>query len=296
MFPLRHFHILLGAVVISLVIFGFVRRSGSMPVVTDGNELTDAQPIRFEEIDPSNFDRSTTIDNPWWSLKPGTRWVYEGYSLADGERVRHMVVDTVTDLTKDINGIRAVVSLEEDYSDGKLIEREIAFHAQDKNGNVWHLGQLREEYEDTHFSGAQAWLVGHLTDAKAGIRMLATPVQGASYSQGYAPPPFHWTDRSYVSQLGQQTRVAAGSYNDVMIIEEWDEETPPGVFQTKYYARGVGLVRVGFRGDDPEQEELELVKVEQLGPAFLAEAREEALKIEERAYVYGHTSPAEQIK
>jgi hypothetical protein len=253
------------------------------------------QDNEYLEIDPAKFHRSTDITSEWWPLKPGHRLTYDGYSVEDGEEVPHTIVDTVTDLTKVIYGIRAVVSLEEDYSDGQLVERELAFHAQDDEGNVWHLGQLREEYEDgSTFIGAQSWLVGHLNGAKAGIRMMAKPRVGTTYSQGFAPAPFSWTDRSRVVQMGQKTTVRAGSFDDVLLVEEWDQETPRGVFQLKYYARGVGVVRVGYKGPDPEKEEVELVRVEQLNAEELAEARDVALKIEERAYVYGSTPPAQQ--
>ena len=245
------------------------------------------------EIDTTTFDRSTTIDNEWWPLKPGSQHVYAGTTVEDGEEIPHSVVETVTDLTKVINDVRVVVCLEEDYSAGELVEAELAFHAQDNDGNVWHLGQLREEYEEKHFIGAQSWLSGHLEGAKAGIRMMKNPQVGASYSQGFAPPPFYWTDCSRVDQMGVKTTVPAGSFDDVMVIEEWDQESPTGVFQTKYYARGVGVIKVGFKGPDPEKEELELVKTVQLSPEELAEARARALKIEERAYVYGHTPAAE---
>lgn len=296
MSALRPLHLFLGVLVVVLVIIGFLRRYEPTPAVTTTGEATKHAAVPLEEIDPNNFDRSTTIDNKWMPLQPGTRWVYEGFSIEDGERVRHMLVDTVTDLTKEINGVRTIVSLEEDYSDGKLIEREIAFHAQDNDGNVWHLGQLRETYDDVEFVGARVWMVGNPAGAKAGIRMLAAPLPGARYSQGYAPAPFHWTDRSQVSEMGQQTSVAAGQYNEVMIIDEWDADTPPGVFQTKYYAPDVGVVRVGFKGDDPEKEEMELVTMKQLAPEQRAEARAEALKIEERAYMYGRTPPAEPLR
>jgi hypothetical protein len=66
------------------------------------------------EIDPKNFDRPTVIDNKWMPMKPGMRHVYEGFCVEDGEPVRHSIVETVTDLTKMIGGIRAVVTLEED--------------------------------------------------------------------------------------------------------------------------------------------------------------------------------------
>jgi hypothetical protein len=56
----------------------------------------------------------------------------------------------------------------------------------------------------------------------------------------------------------------------------------------------VGVVQVGAEGD-PEGETLALVEVVQPSPQVLAEARNEALKLEERAYqvsdVYRSTPP-----
>jgi hypothetical protein len=202
----------------------------------------------------------------------------------------------VTDLTKMINGVRALVNLEMDFRNGKLLEKEIAFHAQDKEGNVWHLGQLRETYEDQQLVGGQSWLVGYPKEAKAGIRMLGKPAVGTpAYSQGYAPAPFYWTDRARVTQMGKSTKVPAGTYKDVMVIEEWDEESPKGAVQVKYYARGLGIVRIGFRGADTNKEDVALVKVEELSPEAMAEARAEALGLEKRAYEYSRTPPVERI-
>jgi hypothetical protein len=101
-----------------------------------------------------------------------------------------------------------------------------------------------------------------------------------------------------VYQMGQKTCVPLKCYEDVLVIDETSKEEP-GAHQLKYYARGVGYVRVGWRGKgDKTKETLELVKVEQLGPKALAEARAQALKLEKRAYeisknVYAHTPPAE---
>ena len=261
---------------------------------SDGEGFPEEEFQDFLEIDPNNFDNSTVIDNEWWPLTPGTRLVYEGFTVENGEKVPHSVEDTVTDLTKVINGVRTLVSLEKDFSDGEMIETEIVFHAQDNDGNVWHLGQLRETYDEVEFVGGRVWFVGVPEGAKAGIRMQADPQLGApSYSQGFAPVPFAWTDRARVYQMGQKTTIATGSYDSVMVIQEADQETEPGVFQLKYYARGVGVVRIGFLGDDPEQEEMELVEIAKLSPEELAEARTEALGVEQRAYMYSQTPPAE---
>jgi hypothetical protein len=230
-------------------------------------------------------------------LKPGTRFVYEGFTNEDGRRIPHRVVFTVTDLTKVIAGVRAVVAHDADYSAGKMEEEEIVFFAQDKDGNVWHLGQYPEVYENGKFVEAPAWIHG-FQDARAGIMMKAEPRPGTpSYSQGWAPS-VPWTDRGVVYQVGQKTCIPVGCYEDVLVIDETSKEEP-GAHHLKYYARGVGNVRVGWRGDgEKTKETLELVKVEQLGPQALAEARAAALKLEKRAYkisknVYAHTQPAE---
>ena len=54
--------------------------------------------------------------------------------------------------------------------------------------------------------------------------------------------------------MGQKTCVPVDCYEDVLVIEEYERDKP-GAYQLKYYAPGVGDVRVGWRG--PEEEEKE---------------------------------------
>ena len=113
----------------------------------------------------------------------------------------------------------------------------------------------------------------------------------ASYSQGYAPPPFNWTDRARVYQMNQKTTVPYSDFDSILVIEEYNQEEP-GAVQLKYYARGVGGVRVGWSGSDEQQETLELVEVLHLDKEALAKVRVEALELEKRAYIYSTTPPA----
>ena len=301
---MQRFRIIFAAAVTLLALSASACGSGDAPEAsTDGGTTPEATVDdklygkEFEDFDANNFDDgSANIDNEWWPQQPGMKYVYEGSEIEDGERGPHRVEFIVTDLTKVIAGVRTVVSVEIDYSRGKLIEQELAFHAQDKEGNIWHLGQYRETYDDVELVGGRVFFPGYPEGARAGIRMHAEPRAGTpGYSQGYAPPPFHWTDRGRVYQVGQKTTVRSGSYDDVVVIEEWDAETEAGVFQLKYHARGVGVVRIGWRGDDPNKEELELVEVVQLTPEELAKVRAQALEMEERASFYtSGSSSAEQ--
>jgi hypothetical protein len=248
---------------------------------------------KFEEIDPKNFDNPIKIDNPYMPLNPGTKLVYEGSTVEDGESTPHRIEFVVTDLTKVINGINTVVIFDRDFADGLMEESELTYFAQDNFGNVWHLGQYSEVYDEVEFVGGRMWVVGHLEGAKAGIMMKAEPKMGApSYSQGYAPPPFNWTDRARTYKMGEKTTVGAGTYDDVLITEEFNEEEP-NAFQLKYYAKNIGNVRIGWRGDDQQQETMELVEYVTLNTEEMAEIRAMALELEKRAYVYGKTPPAE---
>ncbi len=175
---------------------------------------------RLPDLEVGSFDRSTQIDNPWMPLKPGTRFVYDGTTIEDdGKAVPHRIVVNVTDLTKLIGGVRTVVSWDLDYSDGELVEAELAFYAQDRAGTVWYLGEYPEEYEDGKFVAARPWIHG-LEGARAGIMMPAGPQLGTpSYAEGWGPA-VGWTDRGQVDQVGQKTCVPVGCYDDVLVITE----------------------------------------------------------------------------
>jgi hypothetical protein len=252
-----------------------------------------------ENIDAGRFGRSHQIDNPWIPLKPGTRFVYEGTTIEDdGTPVPHRVVINVTDLTKLIGGVRTVVTWDLDYSDGELVEAELAFFAQDTTGIVWRMGEYPEEYEEGKFVAAPAWIHG-FEDARAGIMMLANPQLGTpSYAEGWGPA-VNWTDRGQVDQMGQKTCVPVACYEEVLVIAE-TSAGEAGAQQLKYYARGVGNVRVGWRGaGEKTKETLELTRVEQLDAVGLAEMRASALEMERNAYerskaVYAHTPPVER--
>jgi hypothetical protein len=255
-----------------------------------------ATEITADDFDSANFDSSPSIDNEWIPMEPGTQLTYEGSTSEDGERIGHRVVFTVTDMMKTVNGVPVLVIWERDWSTGHLEEAELAFFAEDKDGNVWHLGQYPEVYEEGELVEAPAWIAG--TDgAKAGITMKSSPKLGApDYSQGFAPPPVNWVDRAEVHSEGVKTCVPYDCFEDVLVTREF-EVGKPDAYQLKYYARGVGNVRVGWLGkNDKDHEVLQLTKVEQLGPAAMDEARASALELEKNAYkirkkVYGATTP-----
>ena len=215
----------------------------------------------------------------------------------EGRQTRR-VVTTVTDLSKVIDGVQTLVIWERDYTAGQLSEPELAFFAQDNAGNVWLVGEYPEEYENGKFDKAPAWISGQ-KGARAGIAMLANPKLGsADYAQGFAPPPVDFTDRAKVYKTGQKSCTTVECYENVLVTEEFNPDEP-GAFQLKYYASGVGNVRVGWRGKKEEEKEiLELVELNHLSPEALAKVRKKAMEMDGRAYersseVYDETPPAQ---
>jgi len=253
--------------------------------------------ITEKDFDPRNFPVAPKVDNRWYPLVPGTQLIMEGRANRGHGRLPHQVVTTVTDLTKVVNGVRTVVIWDRDINEGQLEESELAFQAQDNDGNVWLLGEYPEVYEDGKLQGAEdTWIAG-LQRARPGVLMRANPRAGTpSYLEGFAPK-IEFQDRAKVSKTGIRNCVPLSCYKDVLLIDEWNPLEAGDAHQLKSYAPGVGNIRVGAV-KDPEAEELVLVKVRHLSGDELAELRSQALQLDARAYVvrkdlYRHTPPAQ---
>ena len=272
-----------------------VRLAASRPTPSTVPPLPDVGVPRteFETFDYENFDNPTVIDNPYLPFEPWTKLVYEGFTN-EGEYIEHRVEYRVTDMTKVIDGIETLVVWALDYSGGELAETELAFFAQDNDGNVWRMGEHPEEYDQGALVDAPTWLAG-LAGSYAGIAMRGDLAEGSpSYSQGWAPA-VEFNDRARIGGFSDETCVAAGCYETVLIVDEFNVEEP-GAFQHKYFAPGVGNIKVDWSGTDETREELELVSISRLSGADKAVARTSVLELEAHAYevspdVYGLTEP-----
>ena len=246
---------------------------------------------RYEHYDRAKFDAAPTeIDNRYLPLRAGMHQVLVG---SDRHHRVHRIEVVVTDLVQMIDGVPTTVVWERDFDGEALVEAELSYYAQDTAGNVWHLGEYAEAYDDAELIGATGWLQGQLAGARAGIIMRADPRPGtASYSEGYGPPPIYWTDRAQIAGRNLTVRVPTGRYHGVVLVEEYSEQERTG-FQRKYYAPGVGNVKVGWRGADEAQEVLVLRTDELLDEAGMSSARAAARALEARAKMYGSTPPSE---
>jgi len=195
--------------------------------VIDAGPASDYRPI----LDPADF--VDTIDNPYLPLAVGARWVYEGD--VDGQHERIEV--TVTADRHEVLGIPAVVVSDVNYVDGELAAQTFDWYAQDRDGNVWYLGEDTEEYENGELIGTEgSWEAG-VDGALPGIFMLADPTVGEAYRQHYDEGEAD--DLAEVRRIGVTHTIGLGEYRDVVVVREWSP-VEPEIVEEKSYAPGVG--------------------------------------------------------
>jgi hypothetical protein len=200
--------------------------------------------------DPARF--STTIDNPFLPLVPGTVMRYR--ETGDDGTGRDVV--RVTHRTKLVEGVRTVVVRDRAFLGGELVEDTFDWYAQDRRGNVWYFGENTKEYENGEVvSTAGSWKAGR-DGARAGIVMKAHPRVGDTYRQEFAPGVAE--DQATVLSRDAVVTVPYGSFRNVLRTKDFTA-LEPGTVENKFYARGIGsvlekLVRGGH-------ERLVLVKV-----------------------------------
>ncbi|MGI8675515.1 MAG: hypothetical protein ACR2JT_01095 [Nocardioidaceae bacterium] len=202
------------------------------------------------DLDPADF--TPRITNPYWPMKPGSKWTYRE---TDGKSTQRVTI-RVTDRTRMVRGIKARVVHDVVREHGDLVENTFDWYAQDSGGSIWYLGENTREYENGEVvSHEGAWEYG-VDGAQAGILIPANPKPGCSYRQEYYEGEAE--DAGQILSTKEDVKVRAGRYRDVLAT---GDSTPltPWVLEHKFYAKGVGLVlAVGVSPDGAREE---LVKV-----------------------------------
>jgi hypothetical protein len=242
----------------------------------------------YKKFDPKNFGEPTGDLNKWYPLVPGTQTLRDGSITRGSRKLTHRLRVTVTDVTKEVNGVRTVLVLDQDIDAGQVGEASLDYLAQDKFGNIWYLGSYTELYEGGEFVNAvDAWLAGE-KDAKPGVWMLTDPKEGMKFVQAQTSEE---TIRAEVAKVDERKCVPFDCFKSLAILEDGSE--------FKYYGPGVGHIATEPNYSGGEQEKEELVNVVKLKPQGLAEMSAEALKLDKRASkeaksVFGNSEPAQR--
>ena len=202
--------------------------TAATPVIDPGDGGTYA-PV----LDPTDFvDR---IDNPYLPFLPGTSWTFEGVSSGKPEHIEVVV----TPERKEILGISAVVVRDTVTVDGEVVEDTFDWFAQDRDGNVWYLGEAVQDFENGKLVGTDGTWEAGVDGAVAGIVMPATPAVGDAYRQEFSIGEAE--DMFEIIADDDTETVPAGQFARVVVTKDWNP-LEPDVIEEKRYAPGVGLI------------------------------------------------------
>jgi hypothetical protein len=210
---------------------------------------TVALPQGSEPVKLNPADFSVRIDNPYWPMTPGSRWVYR--ESEDGAQQRVEV--TVTAETKVVAaGIRARVVHDVVTENGEPVEVTDDWYAQDSDGNVWYLGEDTAEYVNGKVKTTAGSFEAGADGAQPGVIVPADPEVGLAYRQEYYAGQAE--DEAEILSLDEQAEVPFGHFTGIMLTKDLNP-LDPKFLEYKLYARGIGpaLVIAASGGTDREE-------------------------------------------
>src|SRR3954447_12099406 len=159
------------------VVLGFAALAGCSAHAATG------LPRGTESVQPDPAAFTTDIDNRYWPMRPGARWVYESVDT-DGT-AQHVEVTVLDETYRVAAGVTARVLHDVVTQDGAVAEDTRDYYAQDADGNIWHLGEQTTEYPPgAPPSTESSWEAG-VDGAQPGIAVPADPRPGLTYRQEY---------------------------------------------------------------------------------------------------------------
>jgi hypothetical protein len=208
---------------------------GLLSACTPATSSPTAAPYSVD-IRPDEF--VTGVDNAYFPLAPGAKYVYESRT---SEGLEQATVEVLPE-TRQVMGVPATVVHDSVTLDGELIEDTYDWYAQDIQGNVWYLGEDVTNYENGQVQDkAGSWETG-VDGALPGILIFGDPAAhlGETYRQEYYAGVAE--DMGNLLSLGESVSVPFGSFTGALKTLDY---TPlePGVKEEKYYIRDVGLVK-----------------------------------------------------
>lgn len=238
-------------------------------------------------LDAARFVDPTLATNRYLPLKPGLQWVWAGTTQVGGRVVPHEIISTMTDVIRDIDGVKTIATLDEETDSNEVSQNSIDYLGLDKQGNVWLLGSYTEEYEGGEYTNTEdAWL-GSGNGTRIGLQAPSvvtktTPpwcIGGSEHEDAAVGIP---------RKLDAHVCVKFGCYEHVRVVTEGPFSAPDN--EDKYYAPGVGIIDNVPLDKSLHQDRFQLTNFVTLSPTGLAERSDAVLRLEEHART--ETSPA----
>ena len=244
--PSMNHHRPLAAVLATTVLAGMAAcaSGSSTDAGADGGAITSSS-VAVPVIDPGDggdyrpalqaSEVVAVIDNHLHPLPVGGRWVYEGSDEDGAVRVEVEVLDE----RRSVMGIDAVLVRDRAFLDGELVEDTIDFYTQDRDGNVWYLGEETAEYEGGVVvsqrrlvgGGDQRRAAGHRHARRPGSQVPPTgrsssparPRTSVRCSPSTAPPPCRRapTRESSPPRTGRRSNPTSSRRSSTHLAWDW---------------------------------------------------------------------------
>ncbi len=197
---------------------------------------------------PGKNTFTLAIDNSYFPLPVGRRWVFTGSENGSGVGLRITVLNVTKSLFRGPKRVTTRVIEEREWADANrngrvdsgedLIEVSRNYFAQTQRGTVCYFGEVVDIYDGgVVASHGGSWRADARGNAP-GIYMPARPKVGMKFEQEIAPGVAE--DTATVIASGVRTKVPAGTFRDTILLR--DRNPLDGSTGEKTYAPGVGLV------------------------------------------------------
>ncbi len=214
------------------------------PATTDVSASPTEAGLLFTEADgayrvnltPADFVE--VVDNPYFPLPAGAKWVYE---IREGNKPPQTDTLEVQKEKRQVNGVQATVVRDTVSAGNQVLEDTYDWFAQDKYGNVWYVGEEVDNYLAgvlINHSGSWEWGVD---GAQPGIIMWADPAahMNEKYRQEYYLGKAE--DMGQVLSVNESLTVPFGSFDQV--VKTLDFSNIEAGKEQKFYAPGIGLLK-----------------------------------------------------
>ena len=210
-------------------------QAGAAPSNAQKTIRSGAGPGWPKTLHPSDF--VARVDNPWFPLKPGSKWFYRGKDdhghFADKMHVKHK--------RKKILGVYATIVHDVVLRDKRRREVTNDWYAQDQHGNVWYFGENTKELDrHGHVTSREGSFKSGKNGARPGVLFPGHPRVGQTARQEYLKG--HAEDHFKILDTSARVKSHYVSSRYAVETKEW---TPlePGIVDHKWYVRGVGDVK-----------------------------------------------------
>ncbi|MGX7666592.1 hypothetical protein [Flavobacterium pedocola] len=194
---------------------------------------------KLPNIEEAKFANSTVITNIYYGPPTGRIYVYLGREI-DGNSEEEVRIERQT-AKRVIMGITCIIQRDIVSSNNIIIEDTEDWLAQDRDQNLWYLGEFVKNYdEEGNFLDNDGSFEYGIDGALPGYWLPGNPTVGLSYYQefykGFAE------DQAEVISIDGNVITGHGSYQGCLVTKDYSRFEPT-VYELKYYAPGVGLVK-----------------------------------------------------